>query len=113
MDKFGEWLLSEMNKRGMTQSRLAKESGLTQGSISNIISGRRGRSDKSLSQIARALKLPQEHVFTVAGILKEKKGADPDIDLIMHHVKDLDQHDRDAVLEFIRMLDRLRPKRKK
>jgi transcriptional regulator with XRE-family HTH domain len=115
MDPFAEWLLSELDRRNMSQSDLARAADLAPGTVSNIINGRRGRSDRSLSAIAKALKIPTEIIFRKSGILPASKmdNKDPDIDLIMSHVKDLDQHDRDAVLEFIHMLDRLRPKRKK
>jgi plasmid maintenance system antidote protein VapI len=118
-NSFGAWLQAEIDKRGWTKSMLARNAKVSPAAISDVISGRRNIGPELARSIAKALKMEQEAVFRIAGImdsngvsLRETK-SNADIDLIMSHVKDLDQHDRDAVLEFIHMLDRLRPKRKK
>jgi transcriptional regulator with XRE-family HTH domain len=108
MDTFGQWLVEEMGKRGISQTKLSKLSGLSQGTISNIISGRRGRGADSLQAIALALKIPRETVYRKAGLLDASRNTDEQIDEINHLAKDLSEEDRRTVIEFIRMLDRLR-----
>lgn len=50
----------------MTQSALAKRSGLGEGTISNILSGERGLGTDSVEKLARGLKVPPEEVFLAA-----------------------------------------------
>lgn len=66
MDNFGEWLLKKLESDDVTQSELSRRSGLSRGTISNIISGTRGRGLESITAIADALKIPPEEVFLVA-----------------------------------------------
>lgn len=111
MDAFAKWLVSELDKRDLSRSELARLSGLAPGTISNIINGQRGRSNRSLSAIARALKLPDETIFRVAGILpKTNDAGDPEADEIIRQYKELDQRDRDAVIAFIETLNKFRKK---
>lgn len=77
MDNFGAWLLEELDKRELSQSQLAKMAGLSRGTLSNIISGTRGRGQDSIERIARALKLPPEHVFSISIGKDPNEGDDP------------------------------------
>jgi transcriptional regulator with XRE-family HTH domain len=76
MDNFGRWLLQELEDRKMSQSELSRLSGLSRGTLSNLISGTRGRGPDSIEAIARAFKMPPEQVFRVAGLLPPKADAD-------------------------------------
>jgi len=87
MDTFGEWLIGELKQRDISQSKLARLSGLSEGTISNIISGTRGRGPDSLEAIARALKLPVDFVYRRAGLLPEEPDADPWVDEMTHKLK--------------------------
>ena len=86
MDNFGMWLLKELDNRGMSQSELARNAGLSRGTLSNLISGTRGRGPDSIEAIARALKLPPEHVFRMAGLLPKKADADEWVEEMEHKI---------------------------
>jgi len=77
MDNFGEWLLDVLKKKELSQSDLSRLSGLSRGTISNIVSGTRGRGPESVAAIARALKIPEDDVFRAAGLLNTKSNEDP------------------------------------
>lgn len=84
MDNFGAWLLNELEERNMTQSELARLAGLSRGTLSNLISGTRGRGPDSIEAIARALKLPPDQVFRVAGLLPPKRDVDEETEELNH-----------------------------
>jgi transcriptional regulator with XRE-family HTH domain len=69
MERFSDWLLSELKSRNMSQSDLAHLAGLGRGTISNIMTGTRNVGQDTLTAIARALHLPTETVFRAAGLL--------------------------------------------
>jgi transcriptional regulator with XRE-family HTH domain len=111
-NKLPEWLNEKMREKGWSQARLAKESKLTRQSIANYVNGR-VPTNEAIKKLAKAFKVPETELYRAAGILEAENGRhDPEIDAIMYQVKDLSQADRDMVLEFIRMLDRLRVKKK-
>jgi len=69
MENFGEWLIQEIDKRGWTQSDLVRLSGISRGTLSNIISGTRGVGNDSMVAIAHALKISPVTIFRKAGLL--------------------------------------------
>ena len=99
---FGNWLLSELNIRKMTQMELSKASGITPAQISRIISGSRGAGEKTLNAIARGLDIPAETVFRAAGFLPEKKKSSSDVDEIMHLLNQLSPGERQEIEDLIR-----------
>jgi transcriptional regulator with XRE-family HTH domain len=76
MTSFPDWLVSELNQRGMTPADLARSTRKDQGVISRMLRGERKPSPETLSAIARALKLSDETVFQAAGILKPRPELD-------------------------------------
>jgi len=84
MDNFGAWLINEIETRNWSQSSLARKAGISRGTLSNIISGARGRGPDTLKAISRALKLPHEQVFRAAGLLPPKPDTDPWIEEQAH-----------------------------
>lgn len=87
MDNFGTWLLKELEHRKISQSDLSRMSGLSRGTISNLISGARGRGPDSIEAIARALKIPQEQVFRAAGLLPKEDKDDTWVEEMNHKMK--------------------------
>ena len=70
MDKFSEWLNEEMNKRGFSQSDLARASGLTRQVISYYLVGSsKSPNPQALIAIAHALGVSPISVFRKAGLL--------------------------------------------
>lgn len=112
MDTFGEWLVAELDRQEISQSELSRLSGLSQGTISNIISGTRGRGPDSLSAIAKALKLPIERVYREAGLLPPARERSDEIDQIVHEAEGMTREEQLELLSYIRWRGNLRKKKK-
>lgn len=65
------WLQTELHSRNWTQSELARVSGLHRAIISKIVLQGSDPTPETLEAIAKALKLPPEQVYRVAGILPQ------------------------------------------
>ena len=100
---FADWLLGEIRERNMSQSDLARASGVTRAAISDVVNGRRMPGKVLLNGVARALSIPPEQVFRVAGILPPSDGVDDEIERIIHEANKLNAQDKAEVLAFIRM----------
>jgi transcriptional regulator with XRE-family HTH domain len=101
MDNFGDWLLKELKKRELSQSDLSKISGLSRGTLSNLINGTRGIGPDSLLAIAKALKLPPAQVFEAAGILPTKGDTDPWVEKMSHILEMLNPQNREMAERLI------------
>lgn len=110
VDNFGTWLVAELEQRDLSQSDLARMSGLSRGTLSNMISGVRGRGPDSIMAIAKALKLPPEQVFRAAGILPPDKKINENIETIIHEVENLPPQDQAEILSYIRWKNNQRKK---
>jgi transcriptional regulator with XRE-family HTH domain len=111
VDNFGEWLTKTLEQKGMSQSDLAQSAGLARGTLSNIISGTRGRGIDTMLAISKALKLHPKVVFRAAGILPADPEFDDEIFEMMDEIEKLNENDRREVLAFIRMKNNLRKKK--
>lgn len=69
MDKFSEWLLKQIDERGMKLSELAREAKLGSGTLNHIIAGRRNPGVDVCNAIARVFNLPPEDVLRRADLL--------------------------------------------
>jgi transcriptional regulator with XRE-family HTH domain len=76
---FSEWLQAEMDKRGWSQSDLARAAELNRAVINKLLNGKSHPQPATLEAISRALKVPLEIIYRVAGLLP----ADPDNDDVM------------------------------
>jgi len=70
----GRWITREREKRGWSQSKLARESGISQAHISRIVNKSRGRDEqvcgaKTANALAQALGSSPAYVMKLAGIL--------------------------------------------
>lgn len=111
MDGFGAWLVEELDQRELSQSDLSRLSGLSQGTISNIISGTRGRGTDSLAAIAKALKLPVEQIYRRAGLLPAPKGLSEEIEQIVHEAEGMTKEEQLELLSYIRWRNNQRKKK--
>lgn len=71
MSAFTEWLASEMKERGWSQGQLARESGLGQGTISRLLSGKQ----EPRLEVAKAL--GKVFDFSAQFIMEQGKTIDP------------------------------------
>lgn len=99
---FTDWLLSEMDKRGLSQAALSRQAGLSRAAVSNVLSGARGPGANFCQAIAHALKIPESEVFRQAGLLEEKSTAPLFVDQIVKVISMLNDDDREDLLETAR-----------
>src|SRR5215471_9166176 len=66
---FSEWLQNEMNKRGWSQSDLARAADLNRAVINKLLNGKSHPQPATLEAISRALKIPLETTYRAAGLL--------------------------------------------
>ena len=69
-----------MKRRGWTQNELAKRSGVSQFTVSSVLSGKRSPGAGFCVKVAGALGLPPEMLLRRAGILPQDVKLPPDID---------------------------------
>jgi transcriptional regulator with XRE-family HTH domain len=67
VEEFIKWLTEQMQE--MSQAELARQSGLSQGLISQILSGQRKPGVEACAGFSRAFRLPTEDVMRLAGLL--------------------------------------------
>ena len=70
-DKFSKWLVAEIENRGWTQAELARRSGTSRTSISDLISGKHPAGFDLCVGISQAFKITPESVLRMAGLLPE------------------------------------------
>jgi len=102
MNDFVNWLIDEMNKRGWSNSELARRAGVVHSTISMILSGKSNPGNDLCVGIAKALKIPPEEVFRRAGILPPLPAPDndPTLEEITAYLKRLSSEDRKEVLMY-------------
>ena len=72
MDAFANWLEAIIRESGMSQSDLARRSGLSRQAISAYLNQKRTKPDEeALQALARGLQLPVETVYEKAGLLSK------------------------------------------
>lgn len=98
---FAKWLNEELEVRSWSQSELARRSGLGRAIISKALMGDTNPQPDTLSAIARALSVPPESVFRVAGLLP---GAPPISEDMEEAIHILQQMDADDVRESVAIL---------
>ena len=106
VNMFSDWLLDELRKREWTQADLARASGLTTAAISKYMSGRIPEKD-ALKKIARAFDVPIGNLYQIAGMLPPEPEPDLLTKAIMHLLHDLDNEEKNEVLEYVKLRRRL------
>ena len=101
MENFGDWLLKELREAKISQSEFSRRSGLSKGTISNLINGTKGAGQDSLIAIARALKLPTDLVFEKAGLLPPKVELSPIKRKLAHLAENLPDSDLEMVIALL------------
>jgi|SRR3990172_2374270 len=84
---FAVWLEAQLKEQGITQAELARRAGVTRAAINGILTGARGPGVDLCNGIARALKLPPETVYRVAGIPLSEAKKDPWVEEMDHKFK--------------------------
>ena len=100
---FSQWLIKNLNDRLWSQAELARRSGLSRTAISDVISGKANPGDVLCRAIAKAMQLPADDVFQIAGILPMKPNADQTVSEITHIYHELTDENRDDLLDYARL----------
>lgn len=93
---FSEWLQAEMDKRGWSQSDMARAAELNRAVINKLLSGKSHAQPTTLEAISRALKIPLETLYRVAGLLPANSDSDDTTEEAMHIFKSIQNSQRRA-----------------
>ena len=77
---FSEWLQAEMDKRGWSQSDLARSAELNRAVINKLLNGKSHPQPTTLEAISRALRIPIEITYRAAGLLPNNTDNDETIE---------------------------------
>lgn len=102
-NNFSKWLDEVLKSRNMKPADLARAAKKDSGVISNIMNGKRNPSTSSCKAISIALDIPLDEVYRAAGILPPKTDIDPIAENVLHLLKDLDDYDKEEILDFVRL----------
>ena len=110
MDALRQWIEEELQKRGWRQADLAHQSGLAEATLSRILSGDRTAGPDACVALARAVDVPPERVFRLAGLLPP---APPELDEELELrtlFQRLDEGMRQVALDVMRVLGARAPR---
>lgn len=93
---FSEWLQTEMDKRGWSQSDLARSSDLNRAVINKLLNGKSHPQPTTLEAISRALKIPIEIAYRAAGLLPNNTDNDEIIEEAIYVLKNIQSAQRKA-----------------
>ena len=105
MDNFAEWLQSELDHRGWSQSELARRGNISQSAISSTLTGRSRPGEKVCLAIARAFNMAPAEVLSRAGIETPQRES-AKTRLLSHYAELLDPETLDHILAIVRELSR-------
>ena len=93
---FSEWLQAEMDKRGWSQSDLARFADLNRAVINKLLNGKSNPQPTTLEAISRALRIPIEITYRAAGLLPSNPENDDTIEEAIHVLKSIQSSQRKA-----------------
>lgn len=93
---FAEWLHVEMDKRGWSQSDLARAADLNRAVINKLLNGKSHPQPTTLEAISRALKMPIEITYRAAGLLPVAPDTDEAIEEAIHVLRNIQSAQRKA-----------------
>ncbi|HEX9330452.1 MAG TPA: helix-turn-helix transcriptional regulator [Anaerolineales bacterium] len=92
--RFAEWLQSEMNKRGWSQSDCARAANLNRAVINKLLNGKSKPQPFTLVAISRAFKIPVETTYRAAGLLPPSVDGDDTTEELIHIFKSIQSPQR-------------------
>ena len=75
---FREWLQDQIKNKGWSQSEFAREADLSRSGVNMVLNGIRPPGIDFCKGTAKALNIPEENVFIIAGLLDQPKNYDPE-----------------------------------
>jgi transcriptional regulator with XRE-family HTH domain len=94
--KFKDWLLKEMDKRGWSQSDLARSADLNRAVINKLLSGQSTPRPSTLAALARAFKIPIERLYRISGLLPEIPESESLLEEVNYHFRQIQSPQRRA-----------------
>jgi transcriptional regulator with XRE-family HTH domain len=94
--RFAEWLQSEIDKRGWSQSDCARAADLNRAVINKLLNSKSKPQPYTLVAIARAFKIPIEIVYRAAGLLPPNTGDDDTLEELIYAFKSIQSPQRRA-----------------
>ncbi len=101
---FGKWLLKELDARRWSMRELARQTEVSESTISRIISGKRNPSSALCRRMAEALRVPPERVFREAGLLPNYSDESPRTKEALYLFRKLPEDERRRILLIMRTL---------
>lgn len=104
-DGLKAWLASELDRRGWSNSELARRAGISQAIVSRVLSGDREAGSDFCVKVALALNESPEKLLRLAGILPTPADSDdPTLTEIHNLVDNLPPAKRRDALRYLRFL---------
>jgi transcriptional regulator with XRE-family HTH domain len=100
---FSEWLLNRMNAANISQADLARLTGMSTGSISNLLSQVRNPSPYALIKISKALKIPPEIAFRAADLLPPESKETSQVKELIHLFELLPPDEREDLISYVQI----------
>jgi len=100
--EFSEWLQAQMGEREISQSELARRSGLHRAIISKIINQISTPTPETAEALAAGLKLPPEEVYRAAGLLPPVPEERSQIEELKYLANLLDASELQEVIDYAR-----------
>jgi transcriptional regulator with XRE-family HTH domain len=102
--RFSEWLQSEIDKRGWSQSDCARACDLNRAVINKLLNGKCKPQPITLMAIARGFKIPVETAYRAAGLLPPSNDGDDTTQELIHIFKSLQSLQRKATAIMLKAL---------
>jgi len=94
--RFAEWLQSEIDKRGWSQSDCARACDLNRAVINKLLNGKCKPQPVTLMAIARGFKIPVEAAYRAAGLLPASTDEEDSTQELLHIFKSIQSPQRRA-----------------
>ena len=94
--RFADWLQTEMDKRGWSQSDCARAADLNRAVINKLLNRKSRPQPFTLEAIARAFKIPIEAAYRAAGLLPTSADGDDTIEELIHIFRSIQSPQRRA-----------------
>jgi transcriptional regulator with XRE-family HTH domain len=85
MDQLIEWINEELTLRGWSLRELARRAKVSTGALSMVMNQQRGAGPEFCRSIARALGVPPEQVFRLAGLLPAQSQRKDEVEELLFY----------------------------
>lgn len=99
--KLAAWLIKELDMRGWSHRELAWRSDLSQTTVSDVISEKRPATWDFCADVARAVGIPAEELFILAGLKPAPPAPVPEEGRVLNTFRELTAAERDAALRML------------